>query len=108
QEAAWKFLQFVTSERGYTIITSKMGYLPLRPAIVDDPAYLKDWVEANPLVKPNLEQLERLQPWVSYPGMSWSQIETTLMEAVQQSIQGEGDVAAIMKAAQQRAQALVP
>ncbi|TLS51778.1 ABC transporter substrate-binding protein [Paenibacillus antri] len=108
QKAAWEFLKFVTSERGYTIITSKIGYLPLRPAIVDDPNYLKDWVEANPLVKPNLEQLTRLRPWISYPGPNWLQIETTLLEAVQQSIQGTGDVAAIMQEAQSRAQSLMP
>ncbi|MBB6671667.1 ABC transporter substrate-binding protein [Cohnella nanjingensis] len=108
QQAAWEFLKFATSERGYTIITSKIGYLPLRPAIVDDPQYLKDWVEANPLVKPNLEQLSRLQPWVSYPGPSWYQIETTLLEAVQKSIASAGDITPIMQDAQNRAQALMP
>ncbi|MEF2968565.1 ABC transporter substrate-binding protein [Paenibacillus sp. M1] len=107
QQAAWKFLQFVTSERGYTIITSEIGYLPLRPAIVDDPQYLKDWVEQNPLIKPNLEQLERLNPWVSYPGPNWYQIETILLEAVQKSIQSTDDVSTIMQEAQTRAQSLV-
>jgi ABC-type sugar transport system, periplasmic component len=108
QEAAWKFLKFVTSERGYTIITSEIGYLPLRPSIVEDPAYLKDWVEKNPLIKPNLAQLERLQPWVSYPGSNWYQIETILLEAVQKSIQSTNDVATIMQDAQKRAQDLMP
>jgi multiple sugar transport system substrate-binding protein len=108
QKAAWEFLKFVTSERGYTIITSKIGYLPLRPAIVDDPKYLKDWVAANPLVKPNLEQLKRLQPWVSYPGSKWSQIETILLEGVQKSIQSSGDITPIMQDAQKRAQSLMP
>ncbi len=108
QKAAWEFVKFVTSERGYTIITSKMGYLPLRTAIVDDPKYLKDWVEANPLVKPNLEQLTRLSPWVSYPGSNWLQIETTLLEAVQRSIQSTDDVATILQEAQSRAQSLMP
>lgn len=108
QRAAWEFVKFMTSERGYTLITSKTGYLPLRPAIVDDPQYLKGWVEENPLVQPNLEQLSRLTPWVSYPGPNWRQIETILLESVQLAITGEGDVAAIMADAQQRAQALMP
>lgn len=107
QEAAWKFLKFVTSERGYTIITSEIGYLPLRPAIVEDPQYLKDWVEQNPLIRPNLEQLDRLNPWVSYPGPNWYQIETILLEAVQKATQSSGDVNAIMQEAASRAQALV-
>ncbi|THF74722.1 ABC transporter substrate-binding protein [Cohnella fermenti] len=108
QEAAWKFLKFVTSERGYTIITSEIGYLPLRPSIVEDPAYLKDWVEQNPLIKPNLAQLERLTPWVSYPGSNWYQIETILLEAVQKAIQSKDDVSKIMQDAQKRAQDLMP
>lgn len=108
QKAAWEFLKFVTSDRGYTIITSKMGYLPLRPAIVDDPKYLKDWVAANPLVAPNLEQLKSLQPWVSYPGSKWSQIETILLDTIQKSIQSSGDITPIMQDAQKRAQSLMP
>lgn len=108
QRAAWEFLRFVTSERGYTIITSDIGYLPLRPAIVNDPAYLQDWAEANPLVFPNLEQLTRLRQWVSYPGPNWRQIETILLEAVQQAITSDGDVAAIMTDAADRAQNLMP
>lgn len=107
QQAAWEFLKFATSERGYTIITSKIGYLPLRPSIVEDPKYLKEWVEQNPLIKPNLKQLESLQPWVSYPGPNWKQIETILLEAVQKSILSDGDIAPIMQDAQKRAQALV-
>lgn len=107
QQAAWEFLKFVTSERGYTIITSEMGYLPLRPSIIDDPQYLKDWVEANPLIKPNLEQLEYLQPWVSYPGSNWKQIETILNDAVSKAIVSDGDIATIMQDAQKRAQALI-
>ncbi|QAY67227.1 ABC transporter substrate-binding protein [Paenibacillus protaetiae] len=108
QQAAWEFLKFATSERGYTIITSEIGYLPLRPAIVDDPQYLKDWVTANPLVKPNLEQLDSLKPWVSYPGSNWKQIETILNDAVSKAIMSNGDVTSIMQDAQKRAQSLMP
>jgi multiple sugar transport system substrate-binding protein len=108
QRAAWEFLKFVTSERGYTIITSDIGYLPLRPAIVEDPQYLQPWAEANPLVYPNLEQLTRLRQWVSYPGPNWRQIETILLESVQQAVTSDGDVAAIMTDAAARAQALMP
>jgi multiple sugar transport system substrate-binding protein len=108
QQAAWEFLKFMTSNRGYTIITSEIGYLPLRPAIVDDPQYLKDWADKNPLVQPNLKQLEKLQPWVSFPGQNWRQIQTILHDSVLKSIQGSGDITPIMQDAQERAQALMP
>lgn len=107
QKAAWEFVKFATSERGYTIITTKMGYLPLRPAIVEDAKYLKDWVVQNPLVKPNLEQLTRLQPWVAYPGAKFSQVESTFLDAVQKSLQTTGDITPIMQDAQKRAQTLI-
>jgi multiple sugar transport system substrate-binding protein len=108
QRAAWEFLKFVTSERGYTIITSDIGYLPLRPAIVEEPEYLQEWAEANPYVFVNLEQLTRLEPWASYPGDNWRQIETILLESVQTAITSDGDVATIMTDAASRAQALMP
>ncbi|GIQ70808.1 ABC transporter substrate-binding protein [Xylanibacillus composti] len=108
QQAAYEFLKFATSERGYTIITSELGYLPLRPSIVDDPQYLKEWVEKNPLVQPNLEQLDHLQQWVSYPGPNWRQIENILLDAVAKAILSDAsEVEGIMRDAQQRAQSLV-
>ncbi|MBD1380493.1 ABC transporter substrate-binding protein [Metabacillus arenae] len=107
QKAAWEFMKFVTSERGYTIITSEIGYLPLRPEIVKDPEYLQEWAEKNPLIQPNLNQLERLTPWTSYPGENYSNIEKILVEAVRKATFTDGDVKKIMQDAQLRAQDLV-
>lgn len=106
QRAAWDFIKFVTSERGYTIITSKIGYLPLRPAIVDDPQYLGDWIKANPLYLPNLEQLDSLTPWVSFPGPNYRQIEQIITEAQNAVIFQNADPATLLEA-QTRAQALM-
>lgn len=108
QRAAWEFMKFLTSKRGYTIITSEIGYLPLRTDIVDDPKYLGDWVKAHPLVRPNLDQLERLQPWVPYPGANYRQIAKIMMEAMEQAVFGNVDVASTLKAAQVQAQGLMP
>lgn len=108
QRAAWELVKFMTSKRGYTVITSKIGYLPLRPDIVDDPAYLGDWVKQNPLVRPNLAQLERLNQWVAFPGSNYRQISKIEVSAANEAVFGEGDIAAIMREAQERAQALMP
>ncbi len=83
QRAAWELMKFLTSEHGYTIIQSKIGYLPLRPSIVQDPRYLKDWVAANPLVTPNLKQLDSLEPWVAFPGPNYQNVRATIMTGVQ-------------------------
>jgi multiple sugar transport system substrate-binding protein len=108
QRAAWEFIKFATGERGYTIITSMMGYPPLRPAIVDDERYLKAWAEENPLAGPNLEQIEVVTPWQSYPGSNWDQISTLLVETVNRCLFTDVDVAQTMRAAQEQAQSLMP
>ena len=108
QRAAWELMKFLTSEHGYSVITSEIGYLPLRPAIVTDTAYLAGWIEEHPLVAPNLEQLDRLEPWDPMPGPSYRQIVKTMMDAVEMSVFGGADVAATMADAQANAQALMP
>jgi multiple sugar transport system substrate-binding protein len=108
QRAAWELMKFLTSEHGYTVITSEIGYLPLRPAIVDDERYLKAWVAEHPLVAPNLEQLDRLEPWDPMPGPNYRQIGKTMMDAVEMSIFGGAEIEATLADAQANAQALMP
>jgi len=108
QRAAWELMKFLTSKRGYTIITSEIGYLPLREDIVNDPAYLGEWVKSHPLVQPNLDQLGRLEPWVPYPGPNYRQIHKTMLDAMEMAVFGGADVAETLKAAQDQAQAMMP
>lgn len=108
QRAAWELMKFLTSKHGYTVITSEIGYLPLRTDIVNDPEYLGEWVKAHPLVQPNLEQLERLEPWDAMPGPNYRQIVKTMIEAGEMAVFGGADVAATMADAQANAQALMP
>lgn len=106
-KAAWEFIKYVTSAEGYTIITSEMGYLPLRTAIVDDDQYLKGWTQEHPFVRTNLQQLDRLHKWQGYPGLNSGQIATTLVDAVVESVYTDADVQAVMTEAAAKAQDLV-
>jgi multiple sugar transport system substrate-binding protein len=108
ERAAWELIQFLTSARGYTIITSKIGYLPLRPGIVNDPLYLKSWAQAHPLVQPNLAQLAVLQPWVSFPGPNYHEVVTIMMQAVEQVVYHGADATKTLQTAQQQASAFMP
>lgn len=108
QRAAWELMKFATSRRGYTIITSKIGYLPLRLDIVDDPQYLGEWTRQNPLIRPNLAQLERIEPWQPIPGPNYRQIARIETGALNEAVFGDGDPARVLRDAQQRAQALMP
>lgn len=107
QRAGWELIKFMTSDHAYTEISSKIGYLPLRTSLTEDPAALKPWADSNPLLAPNLAQLDRLQPWVSYPGNSYVQVDDLLATAIEESVYYGKDPAATLGAAQQRAQDLI-
>ena len=108
QRATWELMKFLTSKRGYTVITSEIGYLPLRTDIVDDPQYLGEWVKQHPLIEPNLKQLAVLEPWEPMPGPNYRQIVKTMMDAVETAVTSNVDVAQTLQAAQQTAQGLMP
>lgn len=108
QRAAWELIKFLTSNRGYTIITSKIGYLPLRTEAIKSDQFLAGWIRENPLILPNIEQLNRLSPWVPMPGQSYRQMSKIMMDALEQAVLGKDDPEKLMKEAQERAQSLMP
>ncbi len=108
QRTAWELIKFLTSDRACTQISSKIGYLPLRTGLIDDPNGLQAWAKANPLIKPNLDQLTRLQPWESFPGDNYLQISDTMMSAVEGAVFGGKNPAAAMSAAQKQGTSLLP
>ena len=107
QAAAWELIQWMTSPHAYEIISTEIGYLPLRNTMTEEGGPLYEWVEANPLVKPNLEQLDALEPWVSYPGDSYAQVDTVLATAIEESVFYGADVETSMQDAATRAQGLI-
>jgi multiple sugar transport system substrate-binding protein len=108
QRAAWELMKFLTSEYAYTIITTKIGYLPIRPSIVTDEKYLKGWITTHPQILPNLEQLANLEPSVTYPGANQVQIRDIYLKAQQQVLYNGADPDATMREAQARATDLMP
>ncbi|MGW8482585.1 ABC transporter substrate-binding protein [Microbacterium sp. NPDC055903] len=107
QAAAWELIQWMTSAHAYEIISTEIGYLPLRSTLTEEGGSLYDWVQANPLVTPNLEQLDALEPWISYPGDSYAQVDTVLATAIEESIFYGADPAATLQEAAERAQGLI-
>lgn len=107
QAASWELMQWMTSDRAYELISTEIGYLPLRNSLTEEGGSLYDWVEQNPLVKPNLEQLDALEPWTSYPGDSYAQVDQVLATAIEESIYYGGDAETAMTEAAERAQGLI-
>ena len=98
--AVWEFIKYVTGDEGYTIITSEIGYLPLRTYLADDPAYLKDFVDKYPLLRVNLEQLERIRPVTIWPADCATEAATIFMDAVQKALTTDADVLETLEQAQ--------
>ncbi|MES9539564.1 MULTISPECIES: ABC transporter substrate-binding protein [unclassified Actinomadura] len=80
QRAAWTFVKFLTSEQAFTTITAKIGYLPLRPATVTDPRYLKSYFDKDKRLLPTLAQLDHLMPYTSFSGPKAQQAVLTLQD----------------------------
>ncbi|WP_433559435.1 ABC transporter substrate-binding protein [Pseudonocardia xinjiangensis] len=108
QRAAWELIRFLTSDEAYVQISSRIGYLPLRTGLVDDPAGLQDWAAKNPLVRTNLQQMDAMEPWVSFPGNDYLQIRDGMMQAVEQVVLQGADPQATLSAAADRQAALLP
>lgn len=56
----------------------------------------------------NLQQVTHLVPWESIPGPNYQQVQTILINAVQQVVYSGADPTATMQDAEKRAQALMP
>ncbi|MBB5158547.1 ABC transporter substrate-binding protein [Saccharopolyspora phatthalungensis] len=108
QRASWELIKFLTSEQAYTTIASKIGYLPLRTGLVDDPNGLKPWADKNPYLKPNLTQLASMEPWVSMPGPNYLQIRDGMMQAVESAVFQGADAASTLRAKQAEVSKLLP
>lgn len=108
QRAAFELIAFLTSDDAYTAITSKIGYLPLRTGIVDDPNRLAPWLAQYPFVRHNLDQLEHLQPRAYPPGDNAEQITTIWRDAVNKVIFDGADAQSTLSDAQKRGVALMP
>jgi sn-glycerol 3-phosphate transport system substrate-binding protein len=80
QQAAWTFVDFLTSAKAFTTITTKIGYLPLRPDVVTDPRYLKGYFAKDQRLLPALRQLDTVTPYTFFSGAKADQAVLALQD----------------------------
>ena len=108
QEADFELMQWLTSAASETTITTNIGYPPLRPSIATMSQYLQSYSATNQFLAPNLAQLEKLTPWLAYPGPNYTSITTLLTNAAANIVfQGQAP-AATLASAQHQAEGLLP
>lgn len=107
QQAAWKFVKFMSTPQAYTTYAQKIGYLPLRPALANDPAYLKDYFAQNPRLLPALSQLDTVAPYQVFPGGQANRAVVVLQdEAVEPIVLRGADPTTTLKAAADKIRSL--
>ncbi|WP_448569588.1 ABC transporter substrate-binding protein [Thermus sp.] len=107
QEAAWKFIQYLTSPEGFTIWSKGTGYVPLLPELARDPRYLKNFVEKSPIQKAAMDQLPFTAPWTSFPGKNGLAASQALFRAVQRALAGQASAESALKEASQEINRLI-
>lgn len=109
QRASWELMKYLTSPEAQTLITSDVGYLPLRNTLVDDPKFLKGFADSQRgLIEPNLGQLDRMEAAESFPGPNFGQITTLMMEAIDEVVFRGADPASTLQQASGRASQMLP
>jgi multiple sugar transport system substrate-binding protein len=104
QQASWALIQYLTSSAAYKMITTQIGYAPLRTSLAND---LGRGTAATVLTKPNIEQLNRLTAWQDYSGPNFGQVEKLLEDAVSAVAFQNQPAASALSAAQQQATSLL-
>ncbi|NWG17121.1 MAG: ABC transporter substrate-binding protein [Chloroflexi bacterium] len=107
QEAAWKFVQFLTSPKGFTEWTKGLGYVPLLPGLTEDPAFLADFVAENPIQQVAINQLGSVVRWTSFPGANGLAAGDAAFRATQAALSGELTAAEALAAAAEEINALI-
>jgi multiple sugar transport system substrate-binding protein len=99
QEAAWRYMRFVTSPEGARIIVETTGFAPTNAVVVEDATYLADFYARNPDVKPAHEQIARFAgPWYAFPGPEGVAVTDLIAAAMVEVSDGGADPAATVKA----------
>lgn len=68
QEAAWKFMKFITGAVGATIMVKGTGYMPPNSVPASNPAMLKDFYAEKPNHLTSLSQQPLMTAWYAFPG----------------------------------------
>ncbi|RWR12124.1 ABC transporter substrate-binding protein [Paenirhodobacter populi] len=88
QEAAWKYLKWITGPEAQNIIVRITGYLPTNKRATG-PDYLAPYYAEHPNVKTASLQADRSLPWAGYPGGDSVRIWRTQRDIIGTVMRGE-------------------
>lgn len=88
QDAAWKYLKFITGPEAQNVIVRITGYLPTNK-LATGPEYLAPYYAERPNVATAAKQADRSLPWAGYPGGDSVRIWRTQRDIIGTVMRGE-------------------
>lgn len=104
QQAAWTFVQWMTSTGMATRWSIESGYVPTRASITETDEW-KAYVEETPQATTALEQLEYAQPELT--GHQSGQLQKIMDDTIQAAVTGQSSPEDALKSAQEQADAIL-
>jgi multiple sugar transport system substrate-binding protein len=101
-QATWEFIKYITGDEGYTTITKDIGYLPLRPYLAEDEKFLKGFVDENPIIKLNIDRLEKIKPSTIWPGETATEVQQLYLDMFDKALTTNQDVSKVVKETQEQ------
>ena len=108
QQAAWKFMKFITGAAGATVMVKGTGYMPPNALPANDPAMLKTWYQTRPNHLTSLNQQPYMTAWYAFPGENNLKIIQVIVDRLQTVVDKSAQPQAALTAMAADVQKLLP
>lgn len=103
QQAAWKFLRFLTEAQAGQVVAEKTGYTPANRQVIAD---LKVKKSADLNYQTIIAQAPRVTQWQNWPGDSSGRISQMIRDALQAIVSGQGNAQQVLGSTAEKVRAL--
>jgi multiple sugar transport system substrate-binding protein len=97
QEAAWRYVSFLSGPLGSAIMARNSGYLPPNRRAAEEPDLLGRFYDENPDFRAAAEQIPIITKWYSFPGPNGIRANDAFRAAVTAAALGRGEPDAILR-----------
>jgi len=84
------------------------GYVPSNTLTLNDDRYLGAFYRENPLFRPAMEQIPRMQPWYAFPGSNGVRITQTIVDNLARIVEQKATPEAVLADVTAEVQRLLP
>jgi multiple sugar transport system substrate-binding protein len=107
QQAAWRYIRFVTGPVGQTLMAKATGYLSLNRHAVSQPEFLEPVLQESPFYRALYSRIGLLDAWYAFPGPRSEQISDVIKDHIRSILLGRVQPSVALARMAAQAQALV-